>query len=708
MSSSQNHVADKNRQPLHNGSGRRDTDALPPHLRPHFMKTSISSPEPEVQTPKETSKGQLGHAPPHQEVFAAHPSGSMRSDKTNFKVPLPKYFKDKSNLESADPKLGQRQDPADFQEIRPSRLVQRSDIVRTSPDPCHNGLAKSRWADQDIPDSSAPVAKPSMSPDSSLPLVQNQQPAAAKNQVENRIIAAELGPRASTQQSSELRPQSLKGRNGLQQNSYNESTGMDTQTKKLEPLSESLLLAAATLAKVAEEDPTNPTTEVKNIASSSPVDPVNIVKPMPDEPIPVLREDRASELNAGQKVRQDMENRTGQQKKPVDAMPTSTEWKKLFPKYYSLPHYVFTWMQDAHDVTTHFLTERTDRYMNCDIDTYTGIPLNPVDYPDTRLEGMRSDAQRFMTAETKRKEFIESMVEQVFMDRRMDQGVRPHDEAGREPSRTAGTTSSEWVLGAPARAQAQAQAQMREKMAAANVPETVVQDEVPTRYNGVKIPCHLRPVRKSDIAAVQAIYNQEIREGYKVVNTEPVNIAAFQAIYSQCQAKGMPFVVAIKGQAKGAGPHQEVIGFALITALERGIDGSYETLSSHGGKLLVIVKPEYRRKKIGTALMDAAMRCFSGHYSWKDGYEFVHPTDYNESLLYEGDGPKKLWYIDAHVMILSDTNEAKTREGEEFRWIWNFLELKFVLLLSSYDEKCCYDPRHNIWLDKLTFRHRCQ
>ncbi|KAI1123883.1 hypothetical protein F5Y10DRAFT_42735 [Nemania abortiva] len=58
--------------------------------------------------------------------------------------------------------------------------------------------------------------------------------------------------------------------------------------------------------------------------------------------------------------------------------------------------------------------------------------------------------------------------------------------------------------------------------------------EEPPKPDEVQIPCHLRPTIESDIEAITDIYNQEIGEGYKVMDTNALRQEDFYKVYSQC------------------------------------------------------------------------------------------------------------------------------------------------------------------------------
>ena len=208
--------------------------------------------------------------------------------------------------------------------------------------------------------------------------------------------------------------------------------------------------------------------------------------------------------------------------------------------------------------------------------------------------------------------------------------------------------------------------------------------------------------------AVTAIYNHEVIYSYKVMDTEMVKTQEFCDIYSKCETQNMPFAVAVEGPyVIGATTQPHVIGFALITAVAPGIAGSYKTQSCPGGKLLVIVKPEYRRKKLGAALIDLIFDSCSGGHASRRGYQFVNPSQDQRLIGYVGN-PRQWFYIDMEVMVLSRGRKNETEEGEEYKWILEWLEVKFALLLVNHEKRFYYEPRSEKWVDRLTFRHVCR
>ncbi|KAI1426017.1 hypothetical protein F5Y12DRAFT_794953 [Xylaria sp. FL1777] len=357
----------------------------------------------------------------------------------------------------------------------------------------------------------------------------------------------------------------------------------------------------------------------------------------------------------------------------LDEISSSTEGKKVVPRY--VTDFIETWRQNAHYMETDFLSHSTDRHEDCDVNPSNGVLLEPVQYPATKRQELMSRSQLESTSTLLMRHFEAELTR-------------------RDPKRKALRKAEK-----EARAAARAAAKAAE-------PEASV-EEIPN-LDEVQTPCHLRPAVDLDIEAIAAIYNQEVADGYNAMDITPVGQEDFRGIYNQSLTEKMPFIVAVKGWYGAIdATHQEVIGFALITPVSRGIVGSYDTLSKCGGKLLVIVKPECRRKKIGTALMDIIITNCTGWHIPKGGYQFVNLTHDWISKEF-GSNPRKWWYLEMEVMIRSAEDEEKAREGDEFQWIWNFLEAKFNLLLKHYDEKCFYQPHKMYWLDKLTFRRDCR
>ncbi|KAI1180371.1 hypothetical protein F4777DRAFT_574132 [Nemania sp. FL0916] len=334
-------------------------------------------------------------------------------------------------------------------------------------------------------------------------------------------------------------------------------------------------------------------------------------------------------------------------------------------------NYIKDWIRDAHVVKADFLSQDIEYHQDCDVETYKGVLMDPIEYPQTRCQELMSYEQLTQTSASRVREFGELA--------RRDKKIRLMQKVANQATAAIPTTQE--------------------------AAQTFL-DEHPNP-NNIQIPCHIRPAVESDIEAITAIYNQEVDSGYGVIDIYPIKCNDMLNLYRRCQAGHMPCVVAVDG-LHGAtdGSCQGVIGFSMVSPVSRGIGGSFDTLSRCGGKLLAVVKPEYRRKKIGSALIDLLMTNCTGWYISKQGYQFVNSTHDWISTEY-GSNQRKFWYLESEVMIRSRANKDATRKGEEFQWISNFLEVKFDLLLKNHDETCLYDPQQQIWLDRLIFRRPC-
>ncbi|KAI0389816.1 hypothetical protein F5Y17DRAFT_447271 [Xylariaceae sp. FL0594] len=234
-----------------------------------------------------------------------------------------------------------------------------------------------------------------------------------------------------------------------------------------------------------------------------------------------------------------------------------------------------------------------------------------------------------------------------------------------------------------------------------------VRAPAPNKYQ-VQIPCHLRPALVSDLPAITEIYNHEILNGYKVMDIDPIKPMDFLNIYDKCVMMGMPFAVAVKGPfVPSKYTESEIIGFALVVAATPGIAGSFNTKAFTGGNIQVMVKPEYRRKKVGGALLDLIMSNATPLYSTRGGYKFVNPN--GDQRLFGNAGHMRQWYyLDMQVLVLSLGKKEETQRGEEYQWLLDWLEMKFDMGLFYYEDKLFFDERGKRWLSRMSFRHICR
>ncbi|KAI3337081.1 hypothetical protein HD806DRAFT_542797 [Xylariaceae sp. AK1471] len=700
----QRFVEEMNQQSVDQRPGRQGSSALLPHQRRQQpMPQPIPTQEPKSQTPGQASKECMSHDPFRQEVPAVCSNVSMDNEarRNEYSSPQPNQVTDvrqsnaqpldhqpqSSKLPVVDSNLRQRSSSASIQQNKPFQFPQGSNATNVSPS-LNNGLSKSRWADPSH--NRTPINLINRLPANKSTLIENKPRAPTDNHVvtqskdtpsywgsiqkrpflvENEKAVTKVGQHAPPEQKDNITYWNTSDLNGPRHHEQGGEQALENQAynSDLQPL---------TPAALGQATGEGLEIKTKTTEALSHVEELGVGKLSLEDSVTDPRMSWPTESNFQAKIDPDFVNQDWNQtrrprKKSLDETSSSTEGIVAVPKY--MTDYIKAWIQGAHVVTASFLHQNVAGHEDCDVDTYEGTLNKPIKYPTTVRQTIISRRQLETTSER-------SMKEWVAMVARKDPKRKAERKAAKE-----------------AKAAAKAAAEIE--------PEPFVE---PPNPNEVQTPCHLRPVNGGDIGAITAIYNQEIADGYKVMDTKPVSSDNFNRIYSQCLAEKMPFVVAIEGWHGAAdASHSDVIGFALVTAVYRGISGSYETLSRPGGKLLVIVKPEYRRKKIGTALIDVILSSCSTRYMPKGGYQFVNIAQDRTLMRYESN-PRAWYYLEMEVMILSFENEEKTRQHDEFQWIWNFLEAKFCLLLKHYDDRCFFEPLHKKWLDKLTFRHTCR
>ncbi len=231
----------------------------------------------------------------------------------------------------------------------------------------------------------------------------------------------------------------------------------------------------------------------------------------------------------------------------------------------------------------------------------------------------------------------------------------------------------------------------------------------------VQVECHIRPATMHDMDEVAAIYNQEVEHSYKVLDTQPVDTATFRVLSETCKTQHQPFVVAVADWhlPNAANSKRPIIGFCLVDMLERGITGSYETSTKTCGKITVVVHPDWRRKKIGTALLDVIMISCSTRYSPRQGCQWMcDPAD--ETHVRPPFNAHDWYTLQMEILVKSGQSKEEVEKREEYKWIVEFLEAKFHFQLIRHDDHFYYHPNPKMgvgidhWLDRLTFEHRCR
>lgn len=234
-----------------------------------------------------------------------------------------------------------------------------------------------------------------------------------------------------------------------------------------------------------------------------------------------------------------------------------------------------------------------------------------------------------------------------------------------------------------------------------------------TAAREVKVECHLRPATLNDMEEVTAIYNREVKESTNVVDTELIPAAKFRTLLQVCNTLQQPFVVAVEGWhfPDIDASNRRILGFSFVDTSDKGIIGSRATSTMTRGKITLIVHPDFRQKKIGTALLDVIVNCCSTIHSPREGYQWV--CDPNDTIHMSPPHSPRKWLL-VQMEVLVKTKKSKEEVLQHEKWLVDFLEEKFLLLLTKHDDHFGYRPHPEVgegpqgWVDRLTFEHRCR
>ena len=106
----------------------------------------------------------------------------------------------------------------------------------------------------------------------------------------------------------------------------------------------------------------------------------------------------------------------------------------------------------------------------------------------------------------------------------------------------------------------------------------------------------IRPVKRSDLDAINKIYNREIREGTATWHTEEWSTAErLDWFLSHTESNTQPIFVCVQEDTMD----EKILGFSYLTSY-RGSRGGFK----YTRESTVYVDPEYQRKGIGTQLLN--------------------------------------------------------------------------------------------------------
>ncbi|KAK3357738.1 hypothetical protein B0T25DRAFT_566994 [Lasiosphaeria hispida] len=362
----------------------------------------------------------------------------------------------------------------------------------------------------------------------------------------------------------------------------------------------------------------------------------------------------------------------------------------------------------------------------CDIDTFNGALLEPVNYPETLpsvIEGKRETNWNQLN-------WTSSLLMRRYNDLSKKNQNNPR-------FRVPVYDTSEDHMDEEALKQARADA-TRQILARAP----------PYTIESPRTPCYLRPATAEDMVQVSAIYNWEVANGFQALDSKPLSRDDFAEILARVGKLHMPFLVAVHGHAHKLGlkqgnleytkcvPHPgateepslyfegKIMGFAFLSVWEPGLADYGNGSSRATAKVNLFVHHDHRRKHVGFSLLDKLLSIPSSRYDSTMACNFVDASDspiYKHPVLkLERQGGQRVVeqerkyfrvYLDFHVRHkYYDVGDPKLKEEQkdfdrDLDWARKLLDESF-----HFAEKVRFDQvfrKNGVWLDKVTFEHTC-
>lgn len=407
----QKYPGDMNRQPLDKKPERQGSDGLLPHQRTTRVKKPATNKDSILQTPKNSRNGTVKPETPQKDVTGVASNVSMKTQLSHTNDSSPEHNRGAKAQQNETPPFDTQSKLSELQLTSPdsnhcqirvfnqgSRQYDSSQGLNVVKTHVHtpNGLAQSRWAGPSY--HCAPVLDGISSPPITPPhRIQKQQGIIVETQVvphsgqgvdrnihwkpvrksispaRNGGRAQDSGPNPSDKHNDGIQPPCWDEVNKVLDDVWNGLEHAENQigNSGRQPLT--------TLAVVSAN------TKITSFPSQVEVQKLGEQK-LGDN-IPDPRGNWPTELGIRDQVKQDMADRDGDQisqheKDSSDNMSSTTGAEEAIPQY--VTNFIENWIVGAHVVEANFLSQEIDHHEDCDVDTFEGSLLRPVDYPATR------------------------------------------------------------------------------------------------------------------------------------------------------------------------------------------------------------------------------------------------------------------------------------------------------------------------------------
>ncbi|KAK0666190.1 hypothetical protein QBC41DRAFT_231071, partial [Cercophora samala] len=397
-----------------------------------------------------------------------------------------------------------------------------------------------------------------------------------------------------------------------------------------------------------------------------------------------------------------------------------------------LTSFVTAWVQDIpDDVKPGFLRDEVPEHWKSDVDTNTGLLVEPVHFPDTII----GDNSALTGEEDWRRRNWSS---NLLIHRKFAELHRWKKKKG---------------LKVEERRLAYKPGKVEQYVKPESRPADEVCDAMTPYDPGVpKIPAFLRPAEVVDMRAVSHIYEAEMKSGFQVVDSEPPTPEDWEKVLQTTRELSMPFIVAVYGSARRCGlkegnlqwsdepqvPYDEheaasqglvkgqILGFAYASVWQPGIAGSGQGTSRYTARLHVWVDPKHRRKKLGLCLLDKMLACMSPPHHARTGIDFIDihnsPKEearrnrprkyYNVQISYKFKHRPR-WQVDNPTRYPGLKDHIK-----DLVWVKKLLEeklpfIKLVTFEAVHQSSKLREPKEEdgnkkvFWLDEFVWEYYC-
>jgi L-amino acid N-acyltransferase YncA len=377
-----------------------------------------------------------------------------------------------------------------------------------------------------------------------------------------------------------------------------------------------------------------------------------------------------------------------------------------------LEPFILSWAKEVpENIRATFLEQDIEEHWACDIDTNTGLLLQPVIFPNTMVNLETVDEELAW-----RQQNWSSTLLMRREGRRLNQRISRPKRHDPPPG---------WTETGMLNADIEQQAEQDRHT-----------DPEPNPY-AVRVACHLRPARGEDMEGVRDIYNLEMESGLQSFDIEPLSCEDFKKILITSRELKMPFIVAISDpDDKNTGAARltsqdprldtsesrppRVLAFGFLSVWQAGLAGNVRSTGRMTAQAHVYVHPRFRRQKLGHACLDKLLSTVSHRYATKLGCTFVNPED-DPVYKYPWNHERRYYAIYINYLVRTRLSKPSgvrdypldnTDNDRDLEWLEPFLKNEFRCWKAARLEACHRTRPGNkprpVWLDCVIFEHVCQ